>query len=147
MLQRLRLVVRSKHKYWCYYEFLITHVLNPSCQVRFKVLLIEIFTNNCDRWRFLSKDMWGCLEQTTHLNRWRSPLSYPSQSHCGLLRGSAPLRLTDRGIFAPFCRHGRKLPRHYDVHEKTVFRQCGDSDAFIFRHTAICFAFCEVAID
>ncbi len=61
VLQWLRLVVRSKHKYWCHYEFLITHVLNPFCQARFKVLLVEIFTDNCDHCRLLSKtcaDVW-----------------------------------------------------------------------------------------
>ncbi len=119
VLQWLHLVVRSKRKYWCHYESLITHVLNPSCQAHFKILLIEIFTNNCDRSRFLSKHMCGCLETKHTIDRWRSLLSYPSQSHCGLTRGSAPLRLTDRGIFAPFCKRGRTLPGHYDVHGKT----------------------------
>ena len=101
MRQWLRLVVHSKHKYWCHYEFLITLVLNPFCQARFKVLLVEIFTDNCDRWCSLSKTCADVWKQTTHSNRWRSPLSYPSQSHCGLPRGFLGITMyTEKQSFA-----------------------------------------------
>ncbi len=42
----------------------------------------------------------------------------PSQSQCGLQRGSAPLWLTDRWYFGAILQAREKAPRHYNVHGK-----------------------------
>ncbi len=108
VLQWLRLVVHSTNKYWYHYEFLITHVLNPFCQTCFKVLLVEIFTENCDRW---CQNMCGCLQTTTHSNRWRSPLSYPSQSQLRLAERQRTLAVNWSRYFRAILQAREKASR------------------------------------